>query len=70
MTENFDSEAFLEWLDGYGSPVPKETLRDEWPNFPWDNIRTGITGAITDGGKLAYYRHDLRLAVKGKSNLD
>lgn len=70
MTEDFDSEAFLEWLDEYGSPVPKQTLRDEWPNFPWENVPVGITGAITDDGELAYYRRDLRLAAEGKPNLD
>jgi hypothetical protein len=70
MSKNFDSEAFLGWLDAYGSPVPKETLHEQWPNFPWENVPTGITGAITDGGKIAYYSHDLRRAAEGKPNVD
>lgn len=68
MTETFDSEAFVEWLDEQDSPVTKPTLVEEWPQFPWQYLG-GVTGVIEDG-EFAYYRYDLRRAAKKRRPID
>lgn len=68
MTDGFDHEAFLAWLDDRDGPVPGAVLDDEWPDFPRDGL-VGVTGPIVDG-EFAYFRHDLERAARGRRPID
>lgn len=58
---DFDTEAFLEWLDEQEGPVTWEELQ-QWPEFPHLYLK-GVTGPFVDG-EPAYYQHDLRRAAR------
>jgi len=68
MTEKFDNEAFLCWLDQYDGHVYAHELEQEWPNFSWDRP-IGQTCPFRDG-EPAYYQHDLRQIAEGSPNWD
>lgn len=62
MTDSFDTEDFLDWLDEQEGAVKGNVLVEEYPNFPGEYMG-GCTGAIVDG-ELAYYQWDLRRAAE------
>lgn len=64
----FDTDAFLAWLDDREGPIPGTVLDEQWPNFPYEHLH-GVTGTIVDG-ELATYQRDLRRAAKRKRPLD
>jgi len=66
--QQFDNEAFLDWLDEYDGHVYAHELEQEWPNFPWDGL-SGQTCPFRDG-EPAYYQHDLRQIAEGRPNYD
>jgi hypothetical protein len=69
MTD-FDTDTFLDWLDDRDGSVRADTLHEEWPDFPFDEMGVGFTVGIDDDGTKLYYKHDLRRAAKGLPNLD
>jgi len=68
MTDDFDNEAFLDWLDDYDGHVYAHELEQEWLNFPWDGL-SGQTCPFRDG-EPAYYQHDLRQIAESRPNWD
>lgn len=68
MSESFDPEAFLEWLDDHDGPVTSSEMVTEWPNFPYGEL-DGCTGPIIDE-EFCYYQCDLRKVAKGMKILD
>jgi hypothetical protein len=69
--DDFDAAAFLDWLAAQDGPIPKVTLHDQWPTFPFDQLGVGITMQYDpDTGELLYYKRDVRLAAKMQPNLD
>lgn len=67
MTEDFDSEAFLGWLDEQDGPVTVSQM-EQWPNFPTERMQY-VTGVFEDGER-AYYKRDLRRAARGRDVID
>jgi len=61
--EDFDPDEFLKWLDKQEGTIPKPTMEQEWPNYPYDNL-VGITMRLEDG-EGQYYQRDLRQGVYG-----
>lgn len=70
MGDDFDTEAFLDWLDDHDGGVPQQKMDERWPNFPWENVTVGITVALDDDWNSVYYKRDLRRAAKGLPNHD
>lgn len=66
---DFDADTFCDWLDERDGGVPMSTLRDEWPDFPWDNLGT-VTIGLSDDGESLYYQRDLRRAARGRQPRD
>lgn len=58
----FDQDTFLNWLDDQEGPITKETMDEQWDDFPWQYMQYN-TGPIIEGD-YAYYQHDLRRAAK------
>jgi len=67
MSDTFDNEAFLDWLDEQDGPITI-TQMEEWPNFPVEQMKY-VTGVFEDGER-AYYQRDLRRAAEGRSIID
>lgn len=70
MTNEFNSAKFLSWLENQESSVKQETIHEQWPDFPYENIPVGITVGVSKDGEPLYYKRDLRRAAQGKANLD
>lgn len=64
----FDSDAFLNWLEDQEGTIPGPILKENWPNFPWENCK-GITVVLEDGDSQ-YFQRDLRRAARGYTPLD
>lgn len=64
----FDPAKFLDWIDDQGDVVHRETLIEEFPDFPFERLR-GVTGPIIND-KRAYYVYDLERAARGKQPRD
>lgn len=67
MSDSFNPDEFLDWLDEQDGPVTKAEM-EQWKNFPWANLH-GVTGPIVDG-ELAYYQRDLERAADGYRPID
>lgn len=69
--DDFDVSAFCDWLETRETPITEQTLRDEWPSFPWGQMATGITMQYDpETGESSYFKRDLRRAAKGLPNGD
>ena len=60
---DFNANEFLDWLedqDGYS--VAAKRVKENYPNYPWDNI-VGATVTLGENGESMYPKRDLRQAV-------
>ncbi len=67
MSDEFDAEAFLEWLDEQDGAITISQMED-WPCFPWGELGC-VTGVFHDGER-AYYKRDLRRVAEGRRIID
>jgi len=67
-SDDFDTEEFLQWLDQQGTPITKDRLYDEFPNFPSQRM-IGVTCPVV-GNQTAYFKSDLEHAVRGGYPID
>ena len=67
-SNNFDAGEFAEWLRNQGTPITKDRLYDEFPNFPSQRM-IGVTCPIV-GNQTAYYKQDLEHAARGGYPID
>jgi len=83
MTDSFDADEFLDWLDEQQGPIPKPVMAEKWPDFPWDYV-VGVTGTFVDeDGQtitdleeyegevyMGNYKRDLRRAARKQMPID
>jgi len=67
-TENFDNEAFLEWLNGQDGHIRRDRLREQWPSFPLAKLAYTTQPFVE--GEFAYFQHDLRRVAEGRAIVD
>lgn len=64
MSDEFDAEAFLDWLDTIDDyHVSRQRVEDEWPSFEHDRL-VGVTMQYDpDTGETRVPKRDYRHAV-------
>lgn len=83
MSDTFDAEKFLSWLEERDGPIRVAPIEDKFPHFPW-KYASGVTCTfVNEDGEilhdleshdgeiyLGYYKSDLRRAAKRKMPID